>query len=364
MRLTAIESLHDAVSLQWEDGYSCLFTWFWLRDHATDAESFDPRSHQREIFTASISPTIQPREVSLDSNGDLIVEWPDTAMASQYSAVTLRSLTTNNTQLIKPVSWDNQKITQSSNSMHWDQLFDSQGTGNKKLLSQLASNGFCLLTNCPENSETVARVAASIGYVRETLFGGIWTFSEDKEMDDSAYTSGHLRPHTDGTYSEDAPGLQLLLCLQYEATGGASTLVDGFHISGQLSQAHQDVLKQVPVTGQYIGDGFHLQATRPVLRSNDKGTLQQVSFNNYDRAPFWLPEPEMSHFYQALTAFDQLANDPVYQWRHQLQPGELLIFDNWRVLHGREAYSGKRTMTGCYINREDFLSTLRQLGDN
>ena len=45
-----------------------------------------------------------------------------------------------------------------------------------------------------------------IGYVRETIFGGIWEFTADLAKADTAYTNLELRPHTDGTYSHDAPG--------------------------------------------------------------------------------------------------------------------------------------------------------------
>lgn len=36
------------------------------------------------------------------------------------------------------------------------------------------------------------------------------------------------------------------------------------------------------------------------------------------------------------------------------------VFDNWRVLHGRAAFTGKRRMCGGYINRDDWVSKFRQ----
>jgi trimethyllysine dioxygenase len=100
-------------------------------------------------------------------------------------------------------------------------------------------------------------------------------------------------------------------------------------------------------------------AARPVLRHDHDGELVQVSFNNADRAPFLLPHDEMLALYEALRAFDTLTNDRRLQWRHVLAPGEAMLFDNWRVLHGRAAYTGARTMCGAYVNREDFESRLR-----
>ena len=54
-----------------------------------------------------------------------------------------------------------------------------------------------------------------------------------------------------------------------------------------------------------------------------------------------------------------IANNKDFQWRHILKPGELLIFNNWRILHGRGSFIGERKMSGCYINKEDFDSSCR-----
>ena len=73
-----------------------------------------------------------------------------------------------------------------------------------------------------------------------------------------------------------------------------------------------------------------------------------MSFNNYDRAPFWLPEPQMSAFYEAYAALHELIIDESRWLEIRLEPGDALIFDNWRVLHGRRAYTGRRVFHGCY----------------
>jgi trimethyllysine dioxygenase len=200
--------------------------------------------------------------------------------------------------------------------------------------------------------------------VRETIFGGFWEFTADLSKADLAYTNLHLSAHTDGTYCHDAPGLQMLHCLYFDGTGGDSTLVDGFKIADVLGATEPQLfatLSTVAIPGQYVGDGAHLMSARPVFRHDHSGALVQVSYNNSDRAPFLLQPDEMTRLYEALRAFDRLANNESMQWRQVLQPGDALLFDNWRVLHGRHAYTGKRTMCGAYLNHEDFESRLRLL---
>jgi trimethyllysine dioxygenase len=67
----------------------------------------------------------------------------------------------------------------------------------------------------------------------------------------------------------------------------------------------------------------------------------------------------MIAFYDALRAFEQLANDERLIWSQVLRPGEAMLFDNWRVLHGRRSYTGRRHLCGAYLNHEDFESRLR-----
>lgn len=44
--------------------------------------------------------------------------------------------------------------------------------------------------------------------------------------------------------------------------------------------------------------------------------------------------------------------------------GEVLIFDNWRLLHGREGFDpskGHRHLEGCYIDWDEVYSRIRVL---
>lgn len=42
--------------------------------------------------------------------------------------------------------------------------------------------------------------------------------------------------------------------------------------------------------------------------------------------------------------------------------GVLMVMDNFRVLHGRTAFSGDRVMCGSYVARSDWLDRARALG--
>jgi trimethyllysine dioxygenase len=98
-----------------------------------------------------------------------------------------------------------------------------------------------------------------------------------------------------------------------------------------------------------------------VFRLDARGQLLQVSYNNHDRAPFLLPADREAAFYRALGTFVRLLRDPRFHYRRRLLPGSVLLFDNWRVLHARDAYTGYRRLAGVYLNKEDVESRLRVL---
>lgn len=114
------------------------------------------------------------------------------------------------------------------------------------------------------------------------------------------------------------------------------------------------------ITGEYIEEGRHHKYSSPIINLNSNGELEQIRFNLYDRAPFKsVPAEKIRQFYIDLKILTREFEDPDNRIIFKLKPGTVMIFDNWRVLHGRLSYTGKRTMTGCYVARTEYQSTLR-----
>jgi trimethyllysine dioxygenase len=365
--MVAIRECHCAdasLVVEWESGESTRYPWIWLRENAHDVDTYHPVTQQRQVFTAGLAQGLTGTGVTVHADSIEVV-WSDDSSPAvlpiSFLAKYRRPTSARAAVHYEPVLWAGDTINSGAPTIEYDEVV-SGDDGVVAWLKKVLAYGFCLAVNTPPTAEATEDLLRRVGYVRETIFGGMWEFTADLSKADTAYTTLELKPHTDGTYSHDAPGAQLLHCLEFNGTGGESTMVDGFELARRLKiehPHHYETLSTTQVPGQYVGDGSHLVAARPVLRHDHTGALVQVSFNNYDRAPFLLPEDEMLAFYDALRTFDLLANDASMQWRHVLQPGEAMLFDNWRVLHGRFAYSGKRRMCGGYVNREDIESRVR-----
>jgi trimethyllysine dioxygenase len=360
--IAAIAASDRMLTVRWGDGGESSYPWLWLRDH--DAATLHPVTQQRQLFTAGVASGLRGLDCSLTGDG-VEITWSDGSPDSTLSTSFLDRFRTPGGSPIAVacdrVLWDGETVQAEWPTVGYEAVMAGDH-GVHAWVRQVAAYGFCLVVGTPPTIEATQDLVRRVAYVRETIFGGFWDFQADLSKADTAYTNIELLPHTDGTYSHDAPGLQLLHCLAFDGTGGQSTMVDGFRIASELRASQPElyeVLSTVQVPGQYIGDGSHLMASRPVFRHDHTGALVQVSFNNADRAPFLLPTDEMEQFYAALRAFEALANDHRLQWRRVNPPGEAMLFDNWRVLHGRTSYTGHRHLCGAYINHEDFESRLR-----
>lgn len=75
-----------------------------------------------------------------------------------------------------------------------------------------------------------------------------------------------------------------------------------------------------------------------------------------------LQQEQMFQFYKHFKTLATEIQSERNEWRFKLEPGTVCIFDNWRLLHGRTSYAGKRQMVGCYVARSEFRSVARRYG--
>ena len=352
------------------------FSWFWLRDHGIDPASLDVVTKQRLVDTFSIPQDLRPATVNFDQEQQLIViEWVGGENASDREGTTISaSLLAGAAGIVpeshvlaptrKRVLWDENAPLSDIPSLSFSAVMEND-EGLLAWLENIAVYGFSVVTDVPSTESGTKELAERIGKAQETIFGGMWRLSAElMEHADSAYTTGSLEPHTDSSYYHDAPGLQMFNCLEFDGEGGESVQVDGFAIAARIKDEDPDAYKtltEIVVPGQYFDENIHLHAERPPFQLNAKGELIQVTFNNYDRAPFLLSDEDTVRFHHAYGLFHKYASDQRNWLKIPLRPGMTLIFDNWRNLHGRMAYTGKRVFYGCYHSRADYESKLRVL---
>lgn len=238
----------------------------------------------------------------------------------------------------------------------------------KDLVTSLIRYGLVFIDEVPPNTTMTEMAIRRVFPIMKTFFGDMYTFSDSPDHADTAYTKEYIGSHTDNSYFCDAAGLQALHCLQHaNGEGGENFFVDGLHCALELKRRNPkafEILTNVHVPAEYIEQDEHHTHSAPIIRLNSTTQeIIQLRLNIYDRAVFnTLPQNEMLEFYESFRQFLEIVQSSDNQWRLKLVPGTIVIFDNWRVCHGRHAYTGQRTMTGCYVQRTDYLSKARVLG--
>ncbi|KAJ4255453.1 hypothetical protein NW762_009448 [Fusarium torreyae] len=234
-------------------------------------------------------------------------------------------------------------------------------------------HGFSFVIDTPPTPEATKALLEKIGPIRNTHYGGFYDFIPDLALADTAYTNLALPAHTDTTYFSEPAGLQAFHLLSHHAPpnaepsdnalGGQSLLVDGFNAASVLKEEHPEeynVLKTVKVPWHASGNkGIAITPDRtyPVIE-DDKGEINRIRWNNDDRGVVNVFDAKT--WYGAARKWNEILRRRSSEYWFQLTPGRVLIFDNWRVMHGRSAFEGVRRICGAYIPRDDFVSRYRE----
>lgn len=92
--------------------------------------------------------------------------------------------------------------------------------------------------------------------------------------------------------------------------------------------------------------------------------MVEVRLANFLRGPLDLPADQVVRQYRGYRTFIQLTREARFQFYYRLAAGDLVVFDNRRVLHARNAFDlqqGHRHLQGCYVDRDELLSRIRVL---
>src|SRR5262249_34395675 len=151
------------------------------------------------------------------------------------------------------------------------------------------------------------------------------------------------------------------------AAGGDRVLVDGFRAAEELHRRQAEdfaLLARLPLPFHFADAAADLRAATPVISLDFEGTVTAVHFNNRSMAALDLPAEDILPWYRAYRRFAAILREPAGELRLRLEPGDLLIMENNRALHGRTSFDanlGRRHLQGCYVDKDGVESRRRVL---
>ncbi len=369
-RISHILSSPGELTIAWDDGSVSRLLALWLRDHCQMPASRNPGNGQRLLNITDI-----PLEIEIaaaDFSDDLLrVEFRPGGHVSEFGQDWLyRNCYNLNVQHddrseIDKILWHGQSFERGLPRCGHD-AFCRQAQARLTALRAVRDYGFVLIDGVPCESGRLLDVIAQFGYVRETNYGRFFDVRTRVDPNNLAYTNLGLGCHLDNPYRDPVPGLQLLHCLESSTEGGESILQDGFMAAARLREEnpeHFSLLSRHWINFRFCDADADLRARAPLIEVNDLDQVVKLRFNNRSIDTLRLPPELMPRFYPAYRHYAEILEREELQIGFRLQPGELILFDNTRVLHARKAYSagGTRHLQGAYSDLDGLYSHLRKL---
>jgi gamma-butyrobetaine dioxygenase len=337
---------------------------FWLRERVNSENFLDQKTQQRLFDPTMLKNSSEISKVNI-SDKFLEVSFKDGSYAKLVIENILKEFEKDNElYFINKISWKSD--FQNNNIYKFNKNFFEEKIMYESLLD-FYKYGFVIFENVPTKDNFIVNFANSIGSIRRTNFGEFFNVKSKPNPNDLAYTSLPLAPHTDNPYRKPVPCIQLLHCIENEVGGGLSTLVDGLAVTEELKKEHSSffqILTEIKVRFQFVDDNVVLEDWAEMIQLDENKRLKQVRFSpRLDFVPL-MDKEKLELYYAARNKISEMYNSEKFRIEFKLKPGDLLMMDNYRLIHGRTEYNaneGNRFLQGCYIDYDSTEGKLKHL---
>ena len=367
MTVTNLSVRTDTLGVTWTDGTITQFPTIWLRDNCPSG--LHPETHERILDLLTIDEMPLLKSALLD--GDIVVLTYEDGHTSHMPIPLIAAHRPGKRGCDAgkfPARLWRADLGATNIPRHASaQILDDE-TALTRWMHDTTTFGLTIVEGLADRVGAGVDIAERIGFLRATNFGTTFEVVNKPDPNNLAYTSVALPLHTDLPNQEVPPGYQFLHCLANEATGGGSLFADGFAMAEDLR--HEDpeafrMLCDVSIPFRFHDGEADIRVHRPVITLGSEGDVIEIRYNAHLAGIFDMPADIMPAYYRAYRAYMTKTRDPKYRLTLKLKGGEMVAFDNRRVLHGRDAFdpsTGYRHLHGCYVDRGEFFSRLRLLG--
>ncbi len=374
MSVKLIDNHGHKLDLQWNDNFRSSFHAIWLRDNCRCDQCGEPAIGRRTLKLSELDIDLKILNADLTETGDqasINLTWSDghngtfsTSWLRQYCYDT----PSRSTRSFSPILWSDEFRVNPPNFE-----YDEIATNDKNffdLLLALRNHGLCFINNASEIPGTLESLASKIGWIQENNFGRVQDLVVDDNQRSIANDVEPLKPHTDEPYRASPPGIILFHCIETDTAGaGSSTFLDGFEAADALRNEDPDGFAALTNNRQLFRRHFDgdvdLIAEFPVISTDEFKNICGVRVNDRVAAPACIHPDQVPVYYRGMKRFLELVEDNQRILNKKLNPGDIVIFDNHRILHGRTrlTMNARRWLQWVQLERGDFHSRLRILSD-
>jgi len=360
---TEVTDRQGALIIHWSDGTYGEFASIWLRDNLP--EDRDSHSGQRLIDVTDLPEEPRIRSATL-VEADLLIHWQGEERSSIIKLDWLYQQCGAGAgeTALRPQPWLEGARLTATRDFAWQSVgaLSTDAAARREWLARLLRQGIAFLRDVPRTDSGILDAMAPVGRVAETNYGMVFDVHAVPQPENLAYSDVGLGLHTDNPYREPVPGFQALHTLVAAPDGGDNLFADGWALAAHLRDTDPDsfaVLTRTAVPFRYRSQQADLYAERPLISLDCSGSIIAVHYNSRSIAPLRLPAVDCRLFYAAYRRFGELLRERAFQLTARLAEGDLVLFDNQRILHGRTGFASARHprhLRGCYLTRDSVVS--------
>jgi len=353
----------QGLELPLPDGRRAYFNYYWLRDNCPSSFDRETRERTYDIFQDR-EPL--PSSARLDAEA-LEIVWQESGHVTRHRLDWLAPYASG---LPRPDPAElPRRLWYADHYPKIARFAQPALLRDKALVGQWAEallvEGVAIVTDMPDSDQGLTETVRLLGQVRPTFFGAYFDVRVHADPVNLAYTAKALEMHTDVPAEELAPGVQFLHCRANSVAGGDNLILDGAAVAEDFRRDHPAdfrLLAETEIPFYWEHEGYDIRARQRVIELDRFGAVAGLTISQHLLDVLDLPQRLLDDYYPALRRFGRLLRDPKYLLRYRLKAGECVVFDNHRVVHGRDAYvaeSGERYLRGTYVDRGEVRSTYR-----
>jgi len=342
------------------------FNYCWLREACPSC--IDVQTRERIFDVASLPDLPRAKSARIEAAA-LVIEWQAETQISEIPLSLLESVATNGREAdpadLPRNLWFSDHGPRFTRVPQQAVLDDPDARA--QLTRALIEDGIAIVTGMATDDDSLPRLVNAIGPITPSAEGLFFDVRVEIAPTNLAFTAGPLEMHTDLPGEEAAPGVQFLHCIENTVEGGLSLFLDGAAVAEALRKEDPEAFRLLAdnkIPFFYRHDNWDYRAHQRVIETDPEGRVTGVTISQHLQDTMDLPQDLLDTYYPAFIKFLKMMQEDRFLLRFRSEAGNCVIFDNHRIVHGREGYvadSGKRHLRGCYTDRGALRSTYRVL---
>ncbi|XP_069128962.1 gamma-butyrobetaine dioxygenase-like [Argopecten irradians] len=362
------------IDMEWNDGKMSRYHAVWLRHHCLCEECYSTKVNQVLIEVDKLPLEIKVKDVKIADDGRIQILWDDNhcgVMSSDFLRKYCYSLSSLSARkaAVKTSLYTGSTLP----SVTWADC-EADDKHVYRWLKNINEHGLGLIKGAPVVPNLVSEfIPKHLAQLLDNTYGKIYDVIAMEHPTNVAYTRSKLQFHTDLPYYESAPGIQFLHCLKFDVSlvGGETIFVDLFAVCEEFRQTNPVEFKTLTTTPctfvrnhESRDTPIHLHIQRPVINLNNEHEIIGVFWSPVSAGVAEIAQDVVPQYYRAYQMFARAISNFHTKNEVRLQPGDLVAFNNRRMAHSRNSFSGgrgERHLQGCYVNICEYKSRLISL---